>query len=70
VALLEDPPGDDRWPFTGTIEQLSADISATRDLGATELILDATFDPGVKSADDFVERMELLSGLAAEAVAG
>ena len=70
VALLEDPPGDDRWPFTGTIEQLSADIFATRDLGATELILDATFDPGVKSADDFVERMELLSGLAAEAVAG
>jgi probable F420-dependent oxidoreductase len=70
VTLVEDSPGEERWPFTGTSEQLSADISATRALGATELILDATFDPGVKSSDDFVERMELLSGLAAEVVAG
>lgn len=38
-----------------------------RDIGTSDLIMDATFDPAVKSAEDFLERMELLYSLAREA---
>jgi probable F420-dependent oxidoreductase len=66
VELTDQPLGDDRMPFTGTVEQVVADISATREIGTAELIMDATFDPAVSSAEDFVERMELLHQLAKE----
>jgi probable F420-dependent oxidoreductase len=58
--------GDDRGTFCGTAEQVAADIAETRDIGATELIFDATFDPEVRSVDDVLERMELFMGLAKE----
>ena len=59
LSLSDQPLGDDRLDFTGSAEQLTADIAATRDLGASELIMDAAFDQGVKSVEDFLRRMEL-----------
>lgn len=69
VELADQPLGDDRMPFTGTTEQIAAEISATRDIGASELIMDATFDPGVHSVEDFLGRMELLFRLAEQSLA-
>jgi probable F420-dependent oxidoreductase len=65
VALSDRPLEDDRFDFTGSAEQLAADIAATRDIGASELIMDVTLDPAVDSVDDFVGRVELLFRLAA-----
>jgi alkanesulfonate monooxygenase SsuD/methylene tetrahydromethanopterin reductase-like flavin-dependent oxidoreductase (luciferase family) len=70
VELADQPLGDDRMTFMGTTEQVAADISATRDIGASELIMDATFDPDVNSAEDFLGRMELLFRLAEQSPAG
>ena len=64
VELSDQPLADDRAVFAGTAEQIAADISAARALGASELIMDATFDPGVHSVEDFLGRMELLFRLA------
>ena len=70
VELTDQPLGDDRMTFMGTTEQVAADISATRDIGASELIMDATFDPDVNSVEDFLGRMELLFRLATQSLAG
>jgi alkanesulfonate monooxygenase SsuD/methylene tetrahydromethanopterin reductase-like flavin-dependent oxidoreductase (luciferase family) len=67
IRLTEQPLGDKRSTFAGTAEQVAADVSAAHDIGTAELIMDATFDPAVESADDFVERMEVLTRLAREA---
>ena len=67
VQLAEQPLGDERMAFTGSAEQVASDFSAAHDIGASELIMDATFDPAVTSTDGFVDRMELLTQLAREA---
>jgi probable F420-dependent oxidoreductase len=64
AELSDTPLGDDRSPFCGTTDQIAADIAVTREIGSTQLLLDATFDPAVRSLDDFVGRMELYAGLA------
>ena len=66
VQLTEKPLGDERMAFMGTAEQVAADIAATRDIGASELIMDPTFDPAVTSAGDFLERTQLFWQLASE----
>jgi len=50
----------DRTDFTGTLEQIAGDIVATRKLGASELLFDVQFSPGVEGVDDIVARMEQL----------
>jgi probable F420-dependent oxidoreductase len=52
--------GRDRTNFTGTLEQIAADVVATRKLGAAELLFDVQFSPGVEAVDDIVTRMEHL----------
>ncbi len=69
VELFDRPLGDDRMIFTGTLEQVGADVAATRGMGATELMFDATFDPGVESVADILRLMEVLHGLGKEAAA-
>ena len=69
VELFDRPLGDDRMIFTGTLEQVGADVAATREMGATELMFDATFDPGVESVADILSLMEVLHGLGKEAAA-
>jgi probable F420-dependent oxidoreductase len=52
--------GKDRAEFTGTLEQISGDIMATRNVGAAELLFDIQFSPGVDAVGDIITRMEQL----------
>jgi len=60
-GLTDEPLGDDRSDFWGTPDQIGADIAKAREIGTDELLFDFTFDPGIKSVDDFVERLELVA---------
>jgi probable F420-dependent oxidoreductase len=64
VEVTDELLGDDRGPFTGTTEQISADIAATKEIGASQLIFDPTFDATVTSVDDYIARIELCADLA------
>jgi probable F420-dependent oxidoreductase len=70
AEVTEQELGDDRASFCGTPEQIAADVAATMEIGADELIFDATFDPAVRSSDDFLERMELFMRLSQESLSG
>jgi len=63
-VYLTAAPNDHRPPFTGTPEQLAADIAAAREIGAAELVFNVTFDTAVRSLDDLLGQMELLHRLA------
>jgi hypothetical protein len=63
VELSDQPLGDDRMIFTGTLEQVGADVLATGEIGTTELMFDVTFDPGIESVEDILRLMEVLYGL-------
>jgi probable F420-dependent oxidoreductase len=52
--------GDDRPIFAGSAEQIESDISATRRLGADELIFNVLFSPDVESTEDLLSHMEQL----------
>ena len=58
VEVSDAALGGDRADYTGTLEQIAADIAATREMGAAELLIDVTFSPGVDSADAFLTRLE------------
>lgn len=58
VHLTDKPAGEGRWPFTGNRDEIKQDVAAVRELGADELVLDVTFSPGVKTADDFLKANE------------
>jgi probable F420-dependent oxidoreductase len=64
LHLTGKPAGDGRWPFHGSRDEINQDVAAVRELGADELVLDVTFSPGVKTADDFVKANELVRELA------
>lgn len=44
VEVTDAPLGDDRPVFVGTVDQIADDLLATREVGATELILDLQAD--------------------------
>jgi probable F420-dependent oxidoreductase len=67
VELTETPLGDDRGPFCGTTDQIAADIAETKEIGATQLFFDPSFDPTVRSLDDYISRIELYAEIAREA---
>src|SRR5262245_17160838 len=50
----------DRVDFTGTLEQIAEDMTTAQKIGATEIVIDAQFSPGVDTTKDFVARMEEL----------
>ena len=58
VEISDAPIQKDRVDFTGTLDQIAEDVKATQKLGATEIVLDAQFSPGVETASDIVSRME------------
>ncbi len=64
VTVTNLPLGDDRNVYTGSPGQIASDIAATRDVGASELAFDPTYDPDVQAVGDFTDRMELLWELA------
>jgi probable F420-dependent oxidoreductase len=60
VEIHNSPIQKERADFTGTLEQIAEDVKATQKLGATEIVFDAQFSPGVETANDLVSRMEQL----------
>ncbi len=60
VELSDSAVGGERADFTGSIDQIGADIAATKEAGATELVLDVQFSPGVQKTEDYVKRLEQL----------
>ncbi len=64
VVVTEEPQGDERFMFLGSLDQIKSDIAATRELGVTELHFDPSFSPDGVSIDGFLSRMEQIRELA------
>jgi probable F420-dependent oxidoreductase len=65
--ITAQPLGQARPIFAGTLDQIRADVAATRDLGAHELIFEAGYTPQVRAVDDLVGWAERLAELARQA---
>jgi probable F420-dependent oxidoreductase len=63
-ANVEFVAGGQRADYTGTLDQIGADIAATRALGASEILLDIFFSPDVTTLDAVLKRMEQLREIA------
>jgi probable F420-dependent oxidoreductase len=70
VSLSEEPLGEERYVYTGSLEQVRADVAAALELGPAEIMFDVTFDSAMQSVADFVGRLELLFRLVEQAAAG
>ena len=66
LLVTDEALGEDRWIFTGSTDQIKADIAATREMGAAELFFDPTFSPDGVSVEGFLSRMEQIRELASE----
>lgn len=62
--ITERPLGERRPIFAGSIDQIRADLAATRALGAHELLFDAGYTPAVRSLADLLGMAEQLWDLA------
>jgi hypothetical protein len=58
IEIHNSPIQRDRVDFTGILEQIAEDVKTTQNRGATEIVFDAQFSPGVERANDIVSRME------------
>ncbi len=58
LHVTDQPLGDDRFIFTGTPDQIRADVEASREAGAAELTFDVTFDPATRTPDDYLRGLE------------
>ena len=58
LSIAQAPLGKDRWIFSGTLEEIKADVAAVRTLGAHEVFFDAAFSPGVRTENDFLRILE------------
>ena len=64
IEVSAEPRAADGFAFTGTPDQIKADIAETRDLGAAELHFDPTFSPDGATVEGFLSRMEQMKELA------
>jgi probable F420-dependent oxidoreductase len=63
VILTDGPLGDDRFIFTGSREQIKADIQGTRKIGADELFFDPSFSAAGIALESFRGSLELMKQL-------
>ena len=54
----------ERADFTGSPDQIATDIEATKKLGASELVCDVQFSPGIETVGDILRRMEEIREMA------
>ena len=54
----------ERADFTGSPDQIATDIEATKKLGASELVCDVQFSPGIETVGDILRRMEEIRAMA------
>ena len=64
VDVTNEPLGDQRGIFTGSLDQIKLDIQATKDLGADELHFDPTFSSDGTSLEGFLKSLEQMKQLA------
>jgi probable F420-dependent oxidoreductase len=64
LEITDEPIDGERFIYTGTLEQIGEDIAAVRAVGASEMLLDITFSPDAKTADDFLARADDLWSVA------
>ena len=62
-TLTKEPLGDQRLIFYGSRDEIKADIEATRELGATEILFDPKFSPVGESMDGFLSTMAVIREL-------
>lgn len=58
LDIHDKPLNKDRMVFTGTIEQIQADVAACRSIGAHELFFDPTFSDRARTLDGWLALME------------
>ncbi len=63
IVITTQPLGKDRWIFTGSLEQIKADIDQVRALGANEVFFDPTFSPEGETANSILACMERMRKL-------
>ena len=66
LHVTSSPLGDQRWSFSGSLDEIKSDIQATKSVGADELFFDPTFSPDGASVAGFLTRMEQVKQLAEE----
>lgn len=66
VYITEQPLGEDRIIFRGSLNQIRSDVEEVRDLGASELFFDLNFSDDVRRIDRLLSRMGQLREMAGE----
>ncbi len=69
LVLTQAPLGDDRGVFTGSVDQVRADVAATRELGAHELFFELGFTEEGSTLEGQLALLERLRALLAPAEA-
>ena len=64
LEVRSEPRGDQGFVFSGTRDEIKADIAAVRELGAEELHFDPSFDVAGGSVQGFLDTIELVRELA------
>jgi probable F420-dependent oxidoreductase len=63
LHITDAPITENRWPFTGSLEQIQGDFQAAEALGAETVFVDPTFSPHGASVEGFLEVMEMIPTL-------
>jgi probable F420-dependent oxidoreductase len=58
ISVTDEPLGDDRFIFTGSMDQIRADVAGSRAAGAAELTFDVSFDPAVTTVEGFLAGLD------------
>jgi probable F420-dependent oxidoreductase len=58
IWVTDEPLGDDRFIFTGSMDQIRADVAGSRAAGAAELTFDVSFDPAVTTVEGFLAGLD------------
>ena len=64
IVISDAPMGENRWVYTGTPDEIKADIRATKDIGAHEIQFDPSFSPAGESMGGFMRTMEQVREMA------
>ncbi len=64
VDVTNEPLGDQRGIFSGSLDQIKSDIQTTKNLGADEMHFDPTFSPEGTSLEGFLKSLEQLKEVA------
>jgi probable F420-dependent oxidoreductase len=58
LEFMDSATSKERPDFTGTPDQIATDFEAVKNLGASELVCDVQFSPGIETVEDILRRMD------------